>query len=170
MDASAFKEMFLPAHRRMYVAAMRLTGNAADAEDLVQETFLRLWTKRGELKNIGNAEAFAVTTMKNMFVDRTRKSKPQTCDIADAAKHLASTDSAEAGLVISEEGLTVMRLIDDLPENQRKVMVMRDIDDMGYDEICTQTGMPSSTVRSLISRARKYIRNRFEEIAEYERR
>jgi RNA polymerase sigma-70 factor (ECF subfamily) len=57
MDASEFKKMFLPLNKRMYWAAWQLTGNAQEAEDLVQEAYLKLWTKRDQLHDIENTGA-----------------------------------------------------------------------------------------------------------------
>lgn len=66
MDAESFKRMFLPCHAKLYGVACRLLDNAEDAEDLIQEAYLKLWSKREELTLISNPEAFAVTLVKNM--------------------------------------------------------------------------------------------------------
>lgn len=64
MDAESFKKEFLPYHRKLYCIAYRLLENAADAEDLVQEAYLKLWDKREGLAIISNPEAFSVTLVK----------------------------------------------------------------------------------------------------------
>lgn len=69
MDAESFKKEFLPYHRKLYCIAYRLLENAADAEDLVQEAYLKLWDKREGLAIISNPEAFSVTLVKNMCFD-----------------------------------------------------------------------------------------------------
>lgn len=69
MDAESFKNEFLPYHRKLYSVAYRLLENAADAEDLVQEAYLKLWDKREGLMVISNPEAFSVTLVKNMCFD-----------------------------------------------------------------------------------------------------
>lgn len=73
MNASDFKQIFLPCHRRMYTAAWRLTGNQQEAEDLVQDAMMRLWIKRKNIEKPDNAEAFAVTTLRNLFMINTAK-------------------------------------------------------------------------------------------------
>jgi RNA polymerase sigma-70 factor (ECF subfamily) len=73
MDAAEFKMIFLPCHRRMYAAAWRLTGNQQEAEDLVQDTLLRLWTKREDIAIPDRAEAFAVIALRTLFYDQRRK-------------------------------------------------------------------------------------------------
>lgn len=73
MDAESFKNEFLPYHRKLYCVAYRLLENAADAEDLVQEAYLKLWDKREGLTVISNPEAFSVTLVKNMCFASFRK-------------------------------------------------------------------------------------------------
>ena len=75
MDAESFKKEFLPYHRKLYCIAYRLLENAADAEDLVQEAYLKLWDKREGLAIISNPEAFSVTLVKNMCFDLLRSGK-----------------------------------------------------------------------------------------------
>ena len=72
MDAESFKKEFLPFHRKLYHIAFRLLENEADAEDLVQEAYLKLWDKRDGLAIISNPEAFSVTLIKNMCFDMLR--------------------------------------------------------------------------------------------------
>ena len=73
MEASAFKQRFMPHWRHLYWKAWRLTGNTQDAEDLVQEAFLKLWTKRESLGTIDNVEAYLTTLLTNMFRDQLRR-------------------------------------------------------------------------------------------------
>ena len=74
MESSQFKTLFLPCHRKLYAVAWRLTGNAQAAEDLVQETFLRLWTHRQQIVSIECVEAYSITTLRRIFYD-TKRSK-----------------------------------------------------------------------------------------------
>lgn len=69
MEASQFKSLFLPCHHKLYAVAWRLTGNSQAAEDLVQETYLRLWTKRHQIADIENAEAYSISVLRRQFYD-----------------------------------------------------------------------------------------------------
>lgn len=77
MEASEFKRRFLPLSRRMYWAAWRLTENREEAEDLVQDVFLRLWTQRSTLTDIANAEAYCVRLVQRRFLDLHRVRHPE---------------------------------------------------------------------------------------------
>jgi len=76
MDATEFKQQFLPYHRKLYRTAFRLTENPQEAEDMVQEAYLKLWNKRNELTGVLNTEAYCVTLVKNLCYDTLRRSQP----------------------------------------------------------------------------------------------
>ena len=85
MDAREFKQRFMPFHRRLYRVAYHLTGNAQDAEDLLQDTYLKLWQKRDALKDETITEAYLVTLMKNLFRDQRRLKRIDSSE--DAPSH-----------------------------------------------------------------------------------
>mgnify|MGYP001233609388 FL=1 len=99
MDTESFKREFLPYHRKLYCVAYRLLENAADAEDLVQEAYLKLWDKREGLSVISNPEAFSVTLVKNMCFDLLRSGKyvlsRQSVELS-AAQDVFQPDNLEA--------------------------------------------------------------------------
>lgn len=169
MDASEFKRMFLPHNRRMYWAAWRLTGNAQAAEDLVQEAFLKLWTKRGQIGDIDNAEAYCVTLVKNLFYDERRHKHLETTDSPPDDMNISANNDTAGRVERVDESSHVMRLINKLPAQQRQIITMRDVDDLSYDEIETRTGIAGANIRVLLSRARKRIREQFKEVLNYER-
>ncbi|MDE6377502.1 MAG: RNA polymerase sigma factor, partial [Duncaniella sp.] len=68
MDADEFKRLFLPCHQQLYRVAYRLSGNEQDAQDLVQETFLKMWSSRDKLGAIDSPVAFGITTLKHVYV------------------------------------------------------------------------------------------------------
>ena len=159
MEASEFKRLFLPCSNKLYLVAWRLTHNRQEAEDLVQETMLKLWTQRNKLHELKNSEAFSVRTLHNIFIDQNRK------------KHLAETDSPPEEMTLKanecdasemmqqkETGIIVTRLIAKLPKQQRDIITLKDIDDFSYEEIAQQTGLSMINIRVHLSRARKQIR------------
>lgn len=164
MDASQFKRCFLPCHERMYRMAWRLTGNAQAAEDLVQEAFLKLWLKRDALQITGSAEAFCVTTVKNLFYDQLRKRRPQTTNHTPEELQIPHDDDAARTMEQAEDRQMAWQLISRLPEQQRQIVMMRDIGEMEYREIERQTGLTAVHVRVLLSRARKQMREQLKQM------
>jgi RNA polymerase sigma-70 factor (ECF subfamily) len=161
MDAAEFKKIFLPCHQRLYAAAWRLTGNQQEAEDLVQDTLLRLWTKREDITVPDKAEAFAVTALRNLFYDKHRKKHLQEND-EQPQEHQVRTDrDASDELQDKMEVGRVQQIIDRLPEKQRLVITLHDIDNLSYEEIEAQTGLNAVNVRVALSRARKAVREQF---------
>ncbi|HEY9551409.1 MAG TPA: RNA polymerase sigma factor [Prevotella sp.] len=169
MDASVFKQTFLPHSRRMYGMAFRLTGNVQASEDLVQEALLRLWLKRNALDKVVNAEAFCMTIVRNVFIDRCRK-KVHGLDMRPADELNVPAEADTSRRVEQQEAAErVLSLIARLPEQQRLVITLRDVEDRSFDEIAAQTGLQAVNIRVLLSRARKFIREQFNKQTEYER-
>ena len=134
--------------------------NAEDAEDLIQEAYLKLWSKREELTLISNPEAFAVTLVKNMCFDLLRSGK-----YLSDRQHLPLTEAQNAlpadGRDAKDDVQLVRMLIARLPRQQRMVMMLRDVKGCSYEEVERLTGLNAVNVRVLLSRARKKIREEF---------
>ena len=159
MDSRRFKETFLPCARPIYWAAFRLTGNTAEAEDLVQDTFLKLWMNRQKMPDIDNATSYAVQTMRHLYYNRSRKQQPSETDIAKM--EIAVDDNLEREIELRSDSRQVMDIISKLPEQQRQIVTLRDVDDMSYEDIARQTGLSMGNIRVVLSRARKTIRDKF---------
>lgn len=159
MDSSAFKRLLLPHYRRMYATAMTILRNSDDASDAVQEAFTRLWEKRDDLPNIDNPEAYCVTTIKRICIDRIRRSSLPINEVTEDTL-LISDDSDE--LADNRESLQlVAHLMNSLPEQQRYVLQLRAFDDCSLEEIESITGLTGVNVRTLLSRARRRMRELF---------
>ncbi len=167
MEASEFKRMFLPQSRRMYWAAWRLTENKEEAEDLVQDVFLRLWMQRDTLPDIQNAEAYCVKLIQRRFLDQ-RRSRHSEASLPQDIGLLPSGEDLYREAEIRDHAEQAKKLIDALPENQRQVIILRDIEDQAYDDIAQETGLTQVNVRALISRARRTIREKFEKLTNHE--
>lgn len=161
MDAAEFKKIFLPCHQRLYAAAWRLTGNQQEAEDLVQDTLLRLWTKREDIAIPDKAEAFAVIALRNLFYDQRRKKHLLENDDQPQEHQIRTDKDASDELESKIEVTRVQQIIDRLPEKQRLVITLHDIDNLSYEEIEAQTGLNAINIRVALSRARKAVREQF---------
>lgn len=169
MAEEDFKRQFLPLHPKLYRIAFSLTGNAEDAEDIIQEAYCKLWDKREELTVILNPEAFCVSLVRNMCLDLLRSASHRMA--RESLEEPAVTDdfSPEATLIDQDRVRVVNRLIEALPENQRQVIRLHGIDGCSPEEIKLITGLSAINIRVLLSRARKTVREKFEKMMSYER-
>ena len=164
MPASLFKQLLLPLYPRLQRVALRLLGNAEDAEDIVQEVYLKLWSKRDALPDVQDVEAYCVTLTKNMCIDRLRIAEADKADVDEVPTMLAATDDVEAQVERHDAVEQVKRIIETLPEHQQQVITLRDMEDCSFEEIAEQTGLTAVNVRMLLSRARRTIRERFKKL------
>ena len=167
MDAENFKREFLPFHRKLYCIAYKLLENAADAEDLVQEAYLKMWDKREGLSVISNPEAFSVILVKNMCFDLLRSGKytlnRQSVELNEV-NYVSQADDFE----VRDEARQVRDIISHLPEQQQRIVTLRDVKGCSFEEIEHVTGLNATNVRVLLSRARKKIREEFNKWCNYE--
>lgn len=168
MDASEFKSRYLPCHRRMFLTALRLTRHRQDAEDIVQDAFTKLWELRHDTLADKNVEAYCTRIVHNLFIDRQRRQhlhiSAQAADEFNLPDHHATGNKLEQ----QESENTVMRLIGELPEQQRQIITLRDVEGLTYEEIAQQTGLTEVNIRVLLSRARKTIREQFKQQTHHE--
>lgn len=158
MQASDFKQLFLPCHRKLFSVAYRLMSNAQAAEDMVQETFLKLWMQRDKMEKVDNPEAYSITVLRRIFYDKMRVGHLQEVDKDVGSLQVSSSQNISKQLEEADEYQRVRLLITHLPEPQARIMLMRDIEDRSFDEISTETGLTEVNIRSILSRARKKIR------------
>ena len=159
MDSSAFKRLLLPHYRRMYATAITILRNSDDASDAVQEAFTRLWERRNELPNIDNPEAFCVTTVKRICIDRLRRSTLPINEVTEDTLLIADDSDKQADTRESLQLVTL--LMNKLPEQQRQVLQLRAFNECSLDEIESITGLTGVNVRTLLSRARRRMRELF---------
>lgn len=169
MDAERFKKEFLPFHRKLYHIAYQLLENESDAEDLIQEAYMKLWNKRKELTAIINPEAFSVTLVKNMCYDLLRSGK---YNITKQALELTivSDEYQTDSLELKDDARQVKCIISQLPKQQQQIVMLRDMKDYSFEEIEKITGLNAINIRVLLSRARKKIREQFIKMNDYEYR
>jgi RNA polymerase sigma-70 factor (ECF subfamily) len=161
VSAESFKKQFLPHSEVMYRAAYRLLGNAQDAEDMVQEAFIRLWEKRETAMQADNAEAYCVALTKNLCIDRLRLKRlnyantpPENLDLPDESNLLHSIERRDQ-LEVAQKAL------DMLPKQQQEVVKLYDFEGRSVKEIQVETGLTNVNIRVLLSRAHQKLKNLF---------
>ena len=158
MQASDFKQLFLPCHRKLFSVAYRLMSNAQAAEDMVQETFLKLWMQRDKIEKVDNPEAYSIIVLRRIFYDKMRAGHLQEVDKDVGSLQVSSSQNISKQLEEADEYQRIRQLITHLPEPQARIMLMRDIEDRSFEEISIETGLTEMNIRSILSRARKKIR------------
>ncbi len=163
MDVESFKRLFLPLHPKLFRIAYALVENKSDAEDLLQDAYYKLWSRREELTDVQNPEAFCVTLVKNLCIDFLRSPRVGRHNEEVTEVVAFSPDSSpDEKLEMKDKVQQVRHLVSRLPENQRQVLRLRGIEDCSMDEIEQITGLSAVNIRVLLSRARKIIREQFE--------
>lgn len=158
MELKEFKITVLPLRAKLLNYSRKLTDEPEDAEDAVQEVLLKLWNKRLELEQYRSIEAFAMTLTHNICIDmwRCKRNDTLSLDIVQAA---SPTGTPERLLEIKDEIHLMHEIIDSLPNLQRTIMRMKDIEGYETDEIAEITGCGPEAIRSNLSRARKKVRD-----------
>lgn len=141
----------------LYRVAYSVTRNAADAEDVVQETFLRVLRHLNKLGEVRDYRVWLVRIAWNLVLDRKRraKSRPQTDDFEDVARILPATDlSAERLAITAQRYAHILGLIDTLPVREREVLLLSAVKELSTVEIALVLKTTESTIRSRLYRAR----------------
>ena len=103
MQASDFKQLFLPCHRKLFSVAYRLMSNAQAAEDMVQETFLKLWMQRDKMEKVDNPEAYSITVLRRIFYDKMRAGHLQEVDKDVGSLQVSSSQNISKQLEEADE-------------------------------------------------------------------
>jgi len=144
----------------LYRVAYSVLRNAADAEDAVQEAYLRVLRHRDSLGEIREPRVWLVRIVWNVVLDRKRRAKtrPETDDIADVARLLTAPGlSAEERVASAQHHEQVLRAVSQLPEKEQRVLILSAFEELSSVEIAQVLGTTESTIRSRLFRARKLL-------------
>ena len=161
MDAQEFKQRFMPHYKLLYRVAYHLTGNAQDAEDLLQDMYLKLWQKRDDLPNEAMKEAYLVTMMRRLFIDQRRLKHIDAS--AELKEELSPPDerSLDHQMETKDEAQQMEGLISELPERDGKIIRMHLIEDRSYEEIEQDTGLSQGNIRIIVMRTKQKLKQQF---------
>lgn len=167
MTGEEFKRRFLPLSRKLYGVALSLSGDMQEAEDIVQDVYTKLWTRRDRLPSDVNDEAYCVVVTKNVYNDRLRGRGSGMSFSHELPAQIPSRNDVVGDIENRNLADIMRRCIAALPEQQRELVVMHDVNGAGYDEISYATGLSMANIRVTLSRARKTLREQFNAIRNY---
>ncbi len=158
MTTDTFLTQVLPLRDKCYRFAASILRNGPESEDVAQDILIRLWDRRETLASIDNLEAFAMRATRNLALDRMRHSSWRTSP-TDELFAFASSELRQDQQVEQREAVeAVMNCMDQLPELQRAIIHLREVDELSYEEIASTLNIPESQVKVYLHRARKRVR------------
>ena len=167
MQEISFRDDILPLKGKLFRLALRITFDRAEAEDVVQDTMIRVWNKREEWTQFGSIEAYCLTVAKNLAIDRSQKKEAQNVELTPEMEEESEISGPYDQLVNNERMSIIHRLINELPEKQRLIMQLRDIEGESYKEIAKILNLTEEQVKVNLFRARQKVKQRYLEIDEY---
>lgn len=166
MTQSEFLEIVMPFKDKLFRLAKRLLISSDEAEDATQEILLKLWSGKNKMASYKNVEAFAMTMTKNFCLDRLKSRQAGNLKLV----HSNFTDGASSlqkEVEVRDSLGWVARIMDELPEQQRMILQLRDVEAYEYEEIEKLLDMKATAVRVALSRARKAVREKLLEKHSY---
>ncbi len=162
MKNVSFRNDVLPLKNELFRLALRITLDRADAEDVVQETMIKVWSKRDSWNDIDNVEAFSMTICRNLALDhaKRRENENERLDADNVREPVAPSNPFEQA-VNQDRVQIVRRIVDSLPEKQRSCIQLRDFEGKQYKEIATILTITEEQVKVNIFRARQTIKQKF---------
>ena len=166
MNADEFKLQVFTLKDKLYRFSKRILNDEIEAQDVTQDVLMKLWDMRKELHKYNSIEAFAMTTTRNLSLDKARR-KNLRYQKAPELKYEADTVDNKDYLENKELGELIRNAIQNLSEPQRTIMHLRDIEEMSFEEIEPIVKMSTETLRVNLSRARKKVREELKKVMAY---
>lgn len=159
MESAEFKQRILPLGGKLLRFSMLMLKDKAEAEDAVQEVCLKLWNIRHKLHDIRNIESFAMRITKNWCLDRLKARKPLLVESFSGGLDKAAEDPDPFRQLVLSDRVDAMRaIIDRLPEQQKIILILREIEGYEFEEITGIMDMNLNAVRVNLTRARTRVR------------
>ncbi|MFV9550346.1 RNA polymerase sigma factor [Algibacter sp. PT7-4] len=159
MTQKEFLNIVMPFKDKVFRLAKRLLVSTEEAEDATQEVLLKLWNNKLKMAEYKNVEAFSMTMTKNYCFDKLKSKQAQNLKIVHSNYEEKNTP-LQKQVELNDSVSWVAKIIEELPEQQKMIIQLRDIEDYDFDEIAKMLDMNNTAVRVALSRARKTIREK----------
>ena len=167
MTIQTFKSNVFPVQAKLFRLAKTMLPDEEDAEDTVQEALLKLWQNRHNLTNYRSIEALAMVITKNLCLDKLKASHRQRMVPMSPATDAVDRTTPYQQIEQSDSARLLRQLIARLPEQQRLIIHLRDVEEYSYEEIEQITGLCVNNIRVALSRARRSVREMYTKINAY---
>ena len=162
MTRAEFNDYVRQTTRKLYVISFRMLRNQEEAEDAVQEVFIKLWNMGKKLDNYNSIDALATTMTKNHCIDQIRKQRNIKTEEYSTGENFVSTSPSPYEQVADHETQNIINsLIEKLPDLYKQIVILREIEGLPYEEIAEKTNQNINTLRVTLSRARNLLRNEY---------
>ncbi|MDN3492281.1 RNA polymerase sigma factor [Winogradskyella bathintestinalis] len=159
MKQTDFVDIVMPFKDKVFRLAKRLLVSREEAEDATQEILLKLWKNRKKISDYKNVEAFSMTMTKNFCLDRLKSKQAQNLKIVHS-NYTDNNSSLQTQVEAKDSVNWISLIMEDLPEQQKIIVQLRDIEEYDYAEIAKMLDMNETAIRVNLSRARKTIREK----------
>ncbi len=168
MNLEAFQNRVLPSKNKLFRFALKFLGNEEEAKDVVQEVFIRVWNGREQMNEVQNWEAWCMRITKNLSLDRIRSmTRRQTQSLEDGFNVRELSLTPHESTELHESMQSINSMIAALPEKQRQIIHLRDIEGYSYNEICEILELDMNQVKVNLFRARAAVREKIMKINAY---
>lgn len=169
MRKVSFRNDILPLKNVLYRLALRITMNKEEAEDVVQDTLMKVWDRRDSWQDIESIEAFSLTICRNVALDKVKRSSWSNESLDQVGVEPQASASATPYKRAEQRDMLdmVRRIVDSLPEKQKTCMQLRDFEGKTYKDIAQVMGISEEQVKVNIYRARQAVKQKFNENADY---
>jgi len=159
MTQTDFVKLVMPFKDKVFRLAKRLLVSNEEAEDATQEILMKLWRNKLKISDYKNVEAFSMTMTKNFCLDRLKSKQAQNLKIVHS-NYQDNNTSLQSQVENRDSVDWVSKIIEELPEQQKIILQLRDIEEYDYEEIAKVVDMNPTAIRVALSRARKTIREK----------
>lgn len=166
MTQAEFLNIVMPFKDKVFRLAKRLLVSQEEAEDATQEILLKLWNNKQKISEYKNVEAFSMTMTKNFCLDKLKSKHAQNLKIVHS-NYQDKNVSLQKQVELNDSVSWVSRIMEELPEQQKIIMQLRDIEQYDFDEIAKMLDMNPTAVRVALSRARKTLREKLTKTHSY---
>ncbi len=166
MTQAEFINIVMPFKDKMFRLAKRLLISREEAEDATQEILLKLWKNKKNMENYKNVEAFSMTMTKNFCLDKLKSKHAQNLKIVHS-NYQDKSISLQKEVELKDSINWVAKIIEELPEQQKMILQLRDIEQYDFKEISKMLDMNETAIRVALSRARKAIREKLTKTHNY---